>query len=94
MKATSEDPRTDKMKRVMSTHFAEWEADYRDADWGEVVYEDAEVVVMADHKGYEWSEWSSGYDAQQFSEAMHTLARQVCDYDWSVSYPLVFDKLE
>ncbi len=86
------DPRTTDEKQKMAKHFAEMEADYRDADWGEIVYEDDQVVVMADHKGYEFSEWSE--EIEDFSEKMHSLAEQLVDRKWPADYPLVFDKLE
>ncbi len=86
------DPRSTNEKQKMANHFAEMEADYRDADWGEIVYEDGQVVVMADHKGHEFSEWSE--EIEDFSEKMHSLADQLVDRSWSADYPVVFDKLE
>jgi hypothetical protein len=96
---TTADGRTDALKIEMAQHFAENRADYEDADWGEIVYEDDDCVIVADHKGYEFDEWTITADkgdmtSRQFSETMHTLARQKCDHDWSVHYPIVFDKLE
>jgi len=82
------------MKIEMAEHFEEFEADYRDEDWCTIVYEDDQVVVLADHKGYEHSEWSHEFSEEDFSEQMHALAREVCDYSWSASWPVVFDKLE
>jgi hypothetical protein len=96
-KNTTTDDRTDTMKRTMAKHFAEMEADYKsDLVDAEVVYEDDQVVVVADHSGHELNEWASDLDVDRsgLSETMHTLARQLCDYDWSVSDPVVFDKLE
>lgn len=92
------DDRSDKMKRTMAQHFADFEYEYRhdeDTD-AEVVYEDDQVIVVADHTGHELNEWADdlGVDARDFSETMHGLARQVCDYSWSVADPVVFDKLE
>lgn len=87
------DPRTDRMREEMAQHFAEYEADYRDEEWCTVVYEDEQVVVLADHKGYEHSEWQDEF-GDGFSEAMHDLARQVSDRSWPAAYPVVFDKLE
>lgn len=87
------DDRTDKMKVEMAEHFRENEAEYRDSDWASVVYEDSEVVLVEDHKGYEFSEWSDEY-GRGFGEIMHDLADQLVDRRWPATYPLVFDKLE
>lgn len=92
------DPRPDEMKREMAQNFAAYEADYRDADWCSVVYEDDKVVLIADHKGYEFDEWSDEFADQftdrEFSQMMHNLADQLCDRRWPADYPVVFDKLE
>lgn len=86
------------MKIEMAEHFQSFEHEYRedDATDAEVVYEDDQVIVVADHSGHELNEWASDFDVDrgQLSETMHALARQVCDYDWSVSDPVVFDKIE
>lgn len=88
------DPRPDEMKRTMAQHFAEYEDDYHDEDWCTVVYEDDQVVLIADHKGYEFDEWASEFPDEQFSEIMHNLADQLVDRRWPADYPVVFDKLE
>lgn len=87
------DPRSDEMKRTMAEHFEEMEAEYRDNDWGSIVYEDSEVVVVADHKGNEANEWSNEF-GREFRGMMHSLATQVTDHSWSTDYPIVFDKME
>jgi len=94
MQESTTDARSTDMKIEMAEHFAEFEADYRSEDWCTIVYEDEEVVVLADHKGYEHSEWQDDFEDEEFSKMMHNLARQVCDYSWSASWPVVFDKLE
>lgn len=88
------DPRPDEMKREMATHFAAYEADYRSEDWCSIIYEDDEVVLIADHKGYEHSEWQDDFSEVEFSSMMHELARQLSDYNWVASWPVVFDKVE
>jgi hypothetical protein len=87
------DRRTDDMKREMATAWDEYEADYRAEDWCTVVYEDEQAVVIADHKGYEFSEWESEF-GDGFREVMHDLAGQLVDRRWPADYPVVFDKLE
>jgi|APHM01.1.fsa_nt_gi hypothetical protein len=92
------DVRTNEQKREMAEHFETFEADYRDEDYNrsEVVYEDGDIVVVADHAGYELNEWADhfGIEARDFRHSMHELARRLCDYSWSVSDPVVFDKPE
>jgi len=94
MNGTTADPRSTEIKREMANHFEMYEADYRDADWCTIVYEDDEVVVIADHKGFEHSEWDDEFETREFSSMMHELARQLCDYNWSAAWPVVFDKKE
>lgn len=91
-----EDSRSVELKKKMGTHFDEYEADYRSEDWCSIVYEDDEVIVVADHAGYEFNEWVKEVTMSRaaFSEIMHNFARQLCDYDWCESYPLVFDRIE
>lgn len=90
---TTADDRTDKQKIEMAQHFAENEADYRDADWATIVYEDDQVVLVEDHRGYEFGEWRDEF-GDGFGETMHALANQLVDRQWSATYPVVFDKLE
>lgn len=94
----SEDPRSDAQKIQMAEHFAACEHEYREDSYidAEVVYEDDQVVVVADHSGHELNMWATdlGIDRGVLSEIMHDLARQVSDYDWSVSDPVVFERLE
>ena len=95
---TDADGRTEAQKIRMAEHFAEFEHEYRhddDTD-AEVVYEDDEVIVVADHTGHELNEWANDFGIHRsvLSEIMHTLARQVCDYSWEVSDPVVFDEIE
>lgn len=92
----TKDIRTNEMKIEMAEHFEEFEAEYREEENQEVVYEDDEVIVVADHTGHELNEWASDFnvDRSEFSKSMHALARDVSDYSWSVSDPVVFDKKE
>ena len=95
---TDADARTDNMKIKMAEHFEAFEHGYRDDEdtHAEVVYEDDEVVVVADHTGHELNEWANDFDVDrsELSKTLHTLARQKCEYSWSVSDPVVFDKFE
>lgn len=89
----TDDPRPDRMKIEMAQHFEECESEYRDQDWCSIVFENDFVVIVADHRGYEFDEWRSQF-GDDFSEMMHDLAKAACDYDWSTDYPVVFDKME
>ena len=92
----TEDKRSTELKQEMAEHFAAHEADYRDADWCTIIHEDDDVVLIADHKGYEFDEWSDESDltAREYSQTMHDLAGQLSDRKWPADYPVVFDKLE
>lgn len=93
---TANDGRTGYMKRTMAQHFQDCESEYREDKWCSVVYEDDEVILIADHKGYEFAEWRDEFDLPEgrFSEIMHELAGQLVDRNWSTDYPVVFDKLD
>lgn len=85
---------------TVKVSMAEWwetsEQEARDADHLEVVHEDSEVIVVADHAGNELREWADalGVDVEALSEWMHDLAGDVTDYDWGAADPLVFDRFE
>jgi hypothetical protein len=95
------DPRSESMKIQMAEHFSEFEYEYREDPHtdAEVVYEDDQVIVVADHTGHELNEWVSDFnltheDCDVFYRWNHEVARELTDYNWSVAYPVVFDKLE
>lgn len=60
----------------------------------EVVAETDDRVVFVDLKGHELGEWANAMeiDVRELSEAMHEQAREVSEYDWSVSDPVVIAK--
>lgn len=71
--------------------------DMRDlADDGHLVLveETGTSVVFADTKGHELNEWADALEMSrsELSETMHDLARELSDYDWSVSDPVVVAK--
>jgi hypothetical protein len=92
------DPRPDGMKRRMAEHFEAFEHEYREDDDTDatVVYEDDQVVVVADFSGHELNEWSDdfGVDRDALSEFFHVQARKITDYDWGYADPVLFDKFE
>ena len=68
--------------------------DYRLGDHLEIVEETDDRVVFADTKGYELNEWANalGMDRSELSRAMREQAREVSDYSWSTSDPVVLAK--
>ena len=95
-----DDPRSESMKISMAEHFEDFEHEYREDPHtdAEVVYEDDQVVVVADHTGHELTEWVSDFDMTEedryaFYKWNHEVARELTDHGWAVAYPVVFDKL-
>lgn len=87
--------RTDSHTIEMAEHFLAFQTEYRtEPQHHEVVHEDKDCIVVADHTGHELSEWANDFDVDRsaFSARMHELAREVCDYNWATSDPVVFDK--
>ena len=98
--ATMDDPRSESMKISMAEHFGDYEHEYREDPHtdAEVVFEDDQLIVVADHTGHELSEWVSDFnmteeDCDAFCTWNHEVARELTDHDWSVVDPVVFDKL-
>ena len=56
----TDDPRSESMKISMAEHFEDFELEYREDPHtdAEVVYEDNQVIVVADHIGHELYERS------------------------------------
>ena len=97
--ATMDDPRSESMKISMAEHFEDFEHEYREDPHtdAEVVYEDDQVIVVADHTGHELNEWVSDFnmteeDRYAFYKWNHEVARELTDHGWAVAYPVVFDK--
>ena len=96
----TDDPRSEAMRISMAEHFGEFEYEYREDPHtdAEVVYEDDQVIVVADHTGHELSEWVSDFnltevDCDAFYAWNHEVARELTDRGWAVVDPVVFDKL-
>ena len=96
----TDDPRSESMKISMAEHFGDYEYEYREDPHtdAEVVYEDDQVIVVADHTGHELNEWVSDFnmteaDRDAFYTWNHEVARELTDHDWAVADPVVFDKL-
>ena len=98
--ATMDDPRSEAMRISMAEHFEDFELEYREDPHtdAEVVHEDDQVIVVADHTGHELNEWVSDFnmteeDCDAFCAWNHEVARELTDHDWAVVDPVVFDKL-
>jgi len=99
---TDADARTDSQKINMAETFVEFEAEYRDdPDHREVVFEDDDCVIIADHTGHEINDWANLFDAdrEDLRQTFRALAEQkMSEQDaheaFSYSDPVVFDKLE
>jgi len=96
----TDDPRSESMKISMAEHFGDYEYEYREDPHtdAEVVYEDEQLIVVADHTGHELNEWVSDFnmteaDRDAFYTWNHEVARELTDHDWAVADPVVFDKL-
>lgn len=101
MSNTTEDPRPDSLKAAMAEGWEEHEDEYRDDmnyEGSEVVYEDEELVIVADHShsGRELDRCVSGHDVPRrvVRNWMLDVAQERADYDWSESDALVFAKSE
>ena len=97
----TDDPRSESMKIQMADHFGEFEYEYREDPYTDavVVYEDDQVIVVADLTGHELTEWASDFnmteeDGYAFRAWNREVARELTDHSWAVVDPVVFDKLE
>jgi len=78
----------------------DWWSEHQDAiDDGahEIVHEDRNVIVLADHSGHFWREQLDAIDAEGplrnvITSLHHTMARQHCDLSWSAVSPIVVQK--
>jgi hypothetical protein len=96
----TDDPRSEAMRISMAEHFEDFEYEYREDPHtdAEVVHEDDQVIVVADHTGHELNEWVSDFnmteeDCDAFYAWNHEVARELTDHSWAVVDPVVFDKL-
>lgn len=99
---TATDDRTDAQKVEMARTFAEYESEYRgEPKHREVVFEDDDCVIIADHTGYEINEWADTFDVDrsELRSTFRALADQKMDEQeahdvFSHADPVVFDKFE
>lgn len=99
---TAADDRTDTQKTEMAETFDEFEVEYREEpEHREVVHEDSECVIIADHTGHEINEWAAEFDVdrEDLRSTFRAIADQKMDEQdahklFSHADPVVFDKLE
>ena len=84
----TDDPRSESMKIQMAEHFGDYEHEYREDPHtdAEVVHEDDQVIVVADHTGHELNEWVSDFnmteeDCDAFCTWNHEVARELTDHE-------------
>lgn len=84
----------------LNSDILDWWGEHQDAidDGGhEIVHEDHNVIVLADHSGHFWSEQLDLMEIEGPLRSIlislhHTLAQKHCDYSWSAVYPVVIQK--
>jgi hypothetical protein len=85
------------IQQSIENHYDEW-LDLVDRGKVEVVHEDEEVIVFADHGMYNWREELDGAAVEdpihrRVIKSIHlNAASDLADYSWSTSDPLVFEK--
>ena len=103
MEAQNEaDGRSTETKIEMAETFKEFEDEYRtEPKHREVVYEDDDCVIIADHTGHELNEWANtvAEDRETLRESFRALAdqkmsEQTAHAVFSYADPVVFDKFD
>jgi len=82
---------------TLRKRWAECEDDYRDDrnyEGSEVVYEDDEIVIVADRSGHELPNLLRDHEVptRMVKNQMSDIAADKTDYDWEESYPIVFPR--
>lgn len=87
------------IQQSIEDYYSEW-LNMVDEETVEIVHEDKQVIVLADHSGHAWTEEldSAGVDddihRMVIKSAHHKAASQLTDYSWSASDPFVFAKCQ
>lgn len=93
----------DVLERINADILEHWDLHQDAIDEGvhEIVHEDSDVIVLADHSGHFWTEQLDVTPGVDDSDDIlrsiaislhHTAARGVCDHSWSTSDPVVVSK--
>lgn len=98
---TTVDKRDMNTKTTMAKFFADERKIYEEQDSASIVYEDDDIVIVADHKGLELNEWADNFDIErnELRETFRVLADEKMGEKrshevFSYSDPIVFDKIE
>lgn len=92
-----DDPRPTNLRVTMARHFHTNESAYRTGLWCDIVYEDADLVVIADRtpQANELSTWADDEAApsrRELERVMRQAAAAVTDHRFDAGVPVVFDK--
>ena len=97
------DPRNDNQKIKMAKHFDDHREQYDNDSTHEIVYEDDEKVIVADHSGHELNQWTDESSWELTREELRDFSRSAADEFmgkqeshavFSTAEPVVFDKFE
>lgn len=87
----------DDIQRSIEDHYGEW-VDLMNDGSVELIYEDAEVVVLGDHSGHAWQEELDAAGVEDdilcavIKSAHMKAAAELADYSWEVVDPIVISK--
>jgi len=87
----------DRIQQSIENHRDLWQ-EMVEEETVEVVYENSQVTVFADHSEHVWGEELDAADVEGWTDrriikSLHyTAARKYTDYSWSVSSPFVYAK--
>jgi len=85
------------IQNSIEDYYSEW-LDMVDEETVEIVHEDKEVIVFADHSAHGWREELDAAGVEDdvhrtvIKSAHHKAASEITDYSWSASDPFVFEK--
>lgn len=85
------------IQQSIEDYYSGW-LDMVDAETVEIVHEDTEGIVFADHSAHAWTEELDAAGVEDdvhrtvIRTAHHQAASELTEYSWSASDPLVFEK--
>jgi predicted DNA-binding protein (UPF0251 family) len=87
----------DDIQQSIEEYYSEW-LDMVDDETVEIVHEDTEAIVLADHSGHAWREELDAAGVEDdvhrtvIRSAHHKAASKLTERSWSASDPFVFEK--
>jgi len=85
------------IQQSIEDYYSEW-LDMVDDETVEIVHEDTEIIVFADHSGHAWNEELDAAGVKDdvhrtvIKSTHHKAASELAEYSWSASDPFVFEK--